>query len=349
MQEQYPFNAAAALQYRLWQKRELQDLRRISRAGGCALLFICTMQLVLAIGLDVLREPAARLIERYIPGSADLFWNGLAALLIGLFAVMPGALLGLRMLTPAEHNFSLPFRRIPAPDVYAASQPAPSPRFNTAKVVFAGAFLCFVGNVASTLIAAFAARYGYGFVGPEEVPSETTAEFLFMTLAIAFVPAIGEEVFFRGLVMQPLRRYGDGFALVCSALLFSILHQNMVQAPMAFCAGLALGWAALKTGTLWAPILIHLWNNGASLVLLALEKPLGDHANAAMPVYIVLLAALGIGSLLSLMRRGGQRPRAPHPITAGTRAANYFFGSPAMVVALLYMAAMLALGIQAKE
>jgi len=342
MQEQNPFDAAAAPHYRLWQQREMRDLRRISRAAGCALLFICTMQLVLSIGLDMLQEPTVRLIARYIPGSAELFWNGMTALLIGLLAVMPGALLGLRMLTPAEHNLSLPFKQ----EAGIREQKAGG-RFKTAKVVFAGAFLCFAGNIASSFIGAFAARFGYGFAGPEEMPSETTAEFLFMMVAVAVVPAVGEELFFRGLVMQPLRRYGDGFALVCSALLFSVLHQNMVQAPMAFFAGLALGWAALKTGALWAPILIHLWNNGASLVLLALEKPLGDRADIAMPAYIVLMAALGLGSLLSLMPRGDKRPKAPYPVRAGTRAVNYLLGSPAMIIALLYMAAILMLGIQA--
>ena len=340
MEQFNPYDMGAAPQYRLWQKNELRSLRRMSRAGGCALLYICAMQLVLALGLDWLAERAGGFIGMYVPGAeVKLYWDGFTYLLIGLFAVMPGVLIGLRMLSPAEHNLSLPFRR------ESGSRGRESGgRFTTAKVVFAGAFLCFAGNLASSLLASFAGRFGYGFMGPEETPSETTAGFLFMMLAVAIVPAVGEEALIRGMVMQPLRRYGDGFALVCSALLFAVLHQNLAQAPMAFVSGLAIGWAALRTGTLWAPILIHMWNNGASVILRALEKPLGEErAGAAMTAYMVMLVVLGALALASLWRGRDRQPRPANPIGAGARAVHYFFGSPAMVVALAYMAAMLVL------
>jgi len=335
---------AAQTGFRRWQNGELEHLRRLSRAGGCALLLVCTLQLVMGVGLALLEEPAMRFAKDLLPGvnanTINVFWDGFTYVLVGLFAIMPGALLGLRMLSPEDNNLSLPFRR-------PAEHP-PVSKSTTMKVVLAGAFLCLMGNFATVLLSAFANRLGYDFTGPENTPSENTIGLLFMTFASAIIPGICEELFMRGMIMQPLRRYGDRFALVASAFLFAALHQNMVQAPMAFCAGLALGWATMKTGTLWAAIFIHVWNNAASTILLALEKPLGDYSGYAILIYAPLLAMAGIFCLVSLARdSGGKETKTVHPIKPGIRTSNYLFGSPAMVIALIYMFAMLALGVKA--
>ena len=335
----------AQSQFRLWQRDELERLRRLSRAGGCALLLVCILQLVLGVGLALLEEPAVRVVKELLPGvnanTINVFWKGFTYVLVGLLAIMPGALLGLRLLSPEDNNLSLPFRR---PENHP-----PVSKSTTMKVVLAGAFLCLMGNFATVLLSSLANRLGYGFTGPENVPSENTIGLLFMTFTSAVIPGICEELFMRGMIMQPLRRYGDRFALVASAVLFAALHQNMVQAPMAFCAGLALGWATVRTGTLWAAIFIHVWNNAASTILLALEKPLGDYAGYAILVYAPLLAAAGIFCLVSLARDSElNKPKVKHPIKPGIRTGNYLFGSLTMVVALVYMFAMLALGVRAQ-
>jgi membrane protease YdiL (CAAX protease family) len=167
-------------------------------------------------------------------------------------------------------------------------------------------------------------------------------------LTMAVVPAITEELLMRGMIMQPLRRFGNGFALVCSSILFALLHQNMTQAPMAFFAGLALGWASIKTGALWAPILIHFWNNAVSVGLLAATNAFGAaHSNRVFLLYALTLAFLGLACLLSLKSTNQQpAPNAP-PMRYGRLALHYFFGSPAMAFSVIYFVAMLALGVYA--
>ena len=72
------------------------------------------------------------------------------------------------------------------------------------------------------------------------------------------LPAFIEEIVFRGAIMQSLRRFGDGFALLVSSVLFAVVHGNFVQAPYAFLMGLVIGYFVLRTGSLWAGIFIHL-------------------------------------------------------------------------------------------
>ena len=80
-------------------------------------------------------------------------------------------------------------------------------------------------------------------------------------LAVAVVPAILEEITIRGIIMQPLRKYGDKFAIFTSALLFAYMHGNMVQIPYTIIGGLLLGYLAVVTGSLWPSIILHFINN----------------------------------------------------------------------------------------
>jgi membrane protease YdiL (CAAX protease family) len=300
-----------------------RELRRLSRAGGLALLVVCTLELALA------------LLQALLPGGQrfELF----SFLLPGVLCIMPGTLVGLQLLTPAEHNLSLPFRR--QKTVRRSAE---------ALVVVAGAFLCLLANLASVFVSSLARRVGFDFTGPSQPAPKTPGSFLLLLLSVAIVPAVTEELLMRGMVLQPLRRFGGRFAVVSSALLFALLHQNMVQAPMAFFSGLVLGWAALKTGRLWAPIIIHFWNNAFSLVLDALKELFGAALSTQITMlYFLSLLLVGVCSLFALKFQINPNLAAAQPkVPAKGAGRQYLLGSPAMVVALVYFVVWIFLGIR---
>ena len=80
-------------------------------------------------------------------------------------------------------------------------------------------------------------------------------------VVIAVLPAFAEEFAFRGVVLGLLRPYGEVFAVAGSALLFGIMHGNVVQIPFALAGGLVLGFIAVRTGSLWPSVCIHFLNN----------------------------------------------------------------------------------------
>ena len=88
-----------------------------------------------------------------------------------------------------------------------------------------------------------------------------------MTVAPAFI----EEMVFRGIVMQSLRRFGDMFALVSSAIIFGIFHLNLIQTPYAFILGLCIGYFVMRTGSLWVGVIMHFLNNSIATVLTLAE------------------------------------------------------------------------------
>ncbi|MCM1497705.1 MAG: CPBP family intramembrane metalloprotease, partial [Clostridium sp.] len=63
-----------------------------------------------------------------------------------------------------------------------------------------------------------------------------------LTLSMFFysslIGPIAEELIYRGFVMRSLEKYGESFAVVVSAVLFGVMHQNLIQSIFAFLVGL---------------------------------------------------------------------------------------------------------------
>lgn len=97
-----------------------------------------------------------------------------------------------------------------------------------------------------------------GFALPERVAGALDASlFLPCLLASGVLAPICEELFFRGYLMGVFTRYGRGRAIVSSALLFSLAHGvDMAFLPRAL-IGALLGAMTMRTGSLFAAMLVH--------------------------------------------------------------------------------------------
>jgi membrane protease YdiL (CAAX protease family) len=82
------------------------------------------------------------------------------------------------------------------------------------------------------------------------------------SLVLGIAPAIGEELFFRGLVQRGLEaRFGPGIAIPLASLMFAAIHGDPVHAVAALVLGLYLGVVAHLTGGIRAAVLCHAANN----------------------------------------------------------------------------------------
>ncbi len=123
-------------------------------------------------------------------------------------------------------------------------------------------------------------------------------------LSIAVIPALIEETVIRGIVMQPLRKYGDKFAIIASSLLFAIMHGNMVQIPYTVIGGILLGSLAIITGSLWPSVILHFINNLYSVIALSVNDNFGETASliatAIMLVTFAIVGAIGVVKLVKM-------------------------------------------------
>lgn len=96
------------------------------------------------------------------------------------------------------------------------------------------------------------------FALPERAAGALDASiFLPCLLASGVLTPICEELFFRGYLMGVFTRFGRGRAIVSSALLFSLAHGvDMAFLPRAL-IGALLGAMTMRTGSLFAAMLVH--------------------------------------------------------------------------------------------
>ena len=111
-------------------------------------------------------------------------------------------------------------------------------------------------------------------------------------LTVAILGPLSEELLFRGGVQGNLKK---SFILY-AALIFSVCHLNPAQMPAAFILGLLLGFAYWWTGSLMAPVCIHIFNNSSACVLAFLSPDndsliqfLGGPLEAGIAVTVSLL------------------------------------------------------------
>lgn len=97
---------------------------------------------------------------------------------------------------------------------------------------------------------------------------DTPGELLLNLLVIAVLPAIGEELVFRGILQQQLQRIlrHPVAAIWTTAVLFSAIHLQFEGFLPRVVLGAALGYLFYWTRSLWAPILAHFFTNGIQVV-----------------------------------------------------------------------------------
>lgn len=85
---------------------------------------------------------------------------------------------------------------------------------------------------------------------------------------IALLPAVGEELVFRGVVQQQLLRRiaSPWLALVLTAAIFSFIHFQFEGFLPRMLLGLLLGWLYWYSGNFWVPVAAHFANNGAQVL-----------------------------------------------------------------------------------
>ena len=150
---------------------------------------------------------------------------------------------------------------------------------------------------------------------PDLVGEQTMQDIMHNPLGLLTVAVLGpvaEELLFRGGVQTDIsRRYshqGWFVPIAFSALVFSLVHMNPAQMPAAAILGLVLGFAYWWTGSLVAPILIHVFNNSFACLgaLLtdddSLIRLLGGTAGATIAV---LVSAFGLTLAVRAVRHEG--------------------------------------------
>lgn len=255
-------------------------------AGGCA---VASLVYLLARGLLMLLVSA--LMGLAHPGASLAKPLGFSGVSTALFQLLIG--LGAIVLTLF---FLLKVTRLKTKDL-RIMLPAPwSPGF--CLPVFLG--VANLANLAGALINRLT-----GSPATSEMLPSGGPELLMQFLALCVMPAIAEELLFRGAFQGLMRPCGSAAAIFAPALLFGVLHLDLAQGLTAFACGVFLGWLAERSGSILPGMLLHLVNNALAFLTIYLRYYAPAEVSFGVELFILLFfPAFGAWMICNARRQG---------------------------------------------
>ena len=285
--------------------------------------------LLVFIGVYVISQIAASLLMQAgviaAPLVYDPLFNTIYSTVISLLAFLGGGLVIFSAERKSVYD-AISFRKPKNGDDYT--------------LIIIGVGVCFAASYVMSYIAYILKDTVLEPKMPDVGIPKGIAGFLAYLLMVSVIPAICEEFMFRGAVLQSLRKFGDRTALVVSTVLFALMHANLLQIPFALAAGFVMGYAALKTGSLLVPIIIHFCNNLLATLFSSFTQTFNNQTVDAFIVFAELaIIALAIVLAVKFIKKYGFLRFAPQiqiSSPAVLRARILF--SPASIPFLCYVA-----------
>lgn len=154
--------------------------------------------------------------------------------------------------------------------------------FKSEKVPFHYAILCVLIFPGLSTVVSYASYYlteALKFIGipiadiEDAIPAPNGAFQIFVLFFVmAVLPAICEELIYRGFVLRGLSDFGKTGAIVVSSIAFGLMHGTVQQIPFAFAIGLFLGYISLRFKSLILPVILHFINNFIACVIMVLQN-----------------------------------------------------------------------------
>lgn len=141
--------------------------------------------------------------------------------------------------------------------------------------------------------------------------TENFAQFLLNILMIAIIPAIGEELIFRGIIQKLFIEISNNvhLSILITAFLFSAVHGQFFGFAPRFVLGLFLGYLMVWNKSIWLPVFAHFTNNAIAVTAYYLHNAgklnsLPENIGLAEgKIFIVPLSILITVVLILLLRK----------------------------------------------
>ena len=134
-------------------------------------------------------------------------------------------------------------------------------------------------------------------------------DLLFNIVAVALIPALVEELFFRGALQKTIKNWSGHavISIVITAIIFSAFHFSYFGFLSRMALGILLGLIYEYTKTIWLPALLHFINNGIAVI--ALYSVRGDQhkidkvMDENLPIYWGVIALAMVTYLLYRLKQ----------------------------------------------
>lgn len=300
-------------------RNEKKEIRYQSLLAGFAILCLILVQNITVAFMGLFG-----LYDLYL--SNPLFQSGVDIIIILLSILLPFSIFGRMIQNRSGVAEPLPFEK-------------PREGKLLPLAVVGGLGMCMLANIVTGYLTSILTSAGLELSSPDLAMPEGGLGILVSFCRVVLVAAFVEEMALRGYVLQNLRKFGDGFAIAMSALVFGLMHCNLIQTPFALIVGAVLGYLCIKTGSLWTAVLVHALNNSISLVF----SYLGDVVEKSvltslesLVIYALILA--GIPCFVIFVKKVNEYPREKRKTALSNAEKTVaYLTTPTMIIAIILM------------
>lgn len=174
--------------------------------------------------------------------------------------------------------------------------------------------------------------YAYG--GDSYFPVSAAGVILYF-IAIVITPAVFEEFIFRYIMLNSLKKYGNVFAITATSILFGFAHGRVSAFFYATAVGFFSAYIAVKTKSIWFPVILHAAVNCISFFSHYMSDRLLMEEKTLDIIYFLFLTFISAVSFIYLLITASRR-RIPLPGEKRVYISNgrkvFFFFNAASVI-----------------
>ncbi|MPM61842.1 hypothetical protein SDC9_108705 [bioreactor metagenome] len=105
---------------------------------------------------------------------------------------------------------------------------------------------------------------------------------------VAVMPAICEELFFRGFILTSFKHNNKSYkgAIIASGILFGMMHMDFIRIIPTSILGMSFAYAVCKTNSIGVSMFMHFINNGFAVVVSHISSKMFDNIEMTKVTYL---------------------------------------------------------------
>lgn len=230
----------------------------------------------------------------------------------------------------------------------------PMPVLPLMSVIFLAGVSTLFASILTALWSGFLDLLGLTFDVGTVIP-ETSQELLLSIIVVGAIPAVCEELLFRGFVLSAWETRGTKFAVIVSSVLFALIHGNIYGLPAYIFVGALSGYLVFAMDSVYVGMIFHTIYNTACLVInyLTVAQPVAEEAAAAVGsmdnaglilsmgielIFCVFLVVINLATIRMRQKVFGIEPlpRERIPLTSAERAMLVLSVIPMIAMIILF-------------
>ncbi|MDE5654178.1 MAG: CPBP family intramembrane metalloprotease [Clostridia bacterium] len=149
-------------------------------------------------------------------------------------------------------------------------------------------------------------KTGYNYSGANIVV-DSFGKLVLYLIFVAGIPAICEETLHRGVIARGGSRISVFVGIILSSTIFAFMHGNPMQLVHQFFVGVVCCLVYYMTGSIWANILVHFFNNAITLISGYVIYLISGSTDLYIPWWGMIILCVGglailVGSLIAMYK-----------------------------------------------